>query len=147
MGAMFNDSAGSSNSTGLKQPQREMGLLGLVRTKPEIVDWALIAKCHDEVEALQLCVQLSRYKYEVLAMKLGIDKGHFTRIMQGQGHLPARKRTQLMAICGNLAPVQYDCLKFGFKLKEHDVDAELNELEQRRNFLLAAKQQQIAIAA
>jgi hypothetical protein len=52
-----------------------------------------------------------------------------------------------MAICGNLAPMQFDCLKFGFKLKEHDVDAELNEIEQRRDFLLAAKQQQIAIAA
>lgn len=105
-----------------------MPILGVMR-KPSVVDWSLIAKCNDEIEALQLCVQLSRYKYAVLAEKLGIDCGHFTRIMQGQGHLPARKRTQLMSICGNLAPVQFDCLRFGLKLKEEDLDAEEEEAQ------------------
>lgn len=110
------------------------------------MDWSLIAKCNDELEAIQLCVHLSRLSNETIAFKLGIDKGHWSRIMQGRGHLPARKRTQLMAICGNLAPVQFDCLRFGFKLKEHDYDQELEELEQRRAFLLAARERQ-AIAA
>lgn len=146
MNATLSASADTTKSTPLNQGELKP-LLGMVRTKPDLVDWLLIAKCNDEIEALQLCVQLSRYKYEVLADKLGIDKGHFTRIMQGQGHLPARKRTQLMAICGNLAPTQFDCLKFGYKLKEHDVDAELEQIEQRRSFLLAARSQQAAMAA
>jgi hypothetical protein len=118
----------NTKSTELNAHQREIPILGIAR-RPEIVDWALIAKCADEIEALQLCVQLSRYKYEVLAEKLGIDKGHFTRIMQGQGHLPARKRTQLMSICGNLAPVQFDCLRFGLNVKEQDLDHEEQEAQ------------------
>jgi hypothetical protein len=134
--------ADTTKSTELNHGQREMGLIGLVRTKPELVDWNLIAKCEDELAAIQLCVHLSRLSNETIAFKLGIDKGHWSRIMQGRGHLPARKRTQLMAICGNLSPMQFDCLKFGFKLKEHDVEAELTELEQRRAFLIAARQQQ-----
>jgi hypothetical protein len=136
-----------TKSTELNQHQREMALMGLVKTKPDLVDWNVVAKCEDELAAIQLCVHLSRLSNETIAFKLGIDKGHWSRIMQGRGHLPARKRTQLMAICGNLAPMQFDCLKFGFKLKEHDVDAELNEIEQRRSFLLAAKQQQMAMVA
>ena len=117
-----------SKSTDLNGHQREMPFLGIAR-RPELVDWALVAKCADEIEALQLCVQRSRYKYEVLAEKLGIDKGHFTRIMQGSANLPARKRTQLMSICGNLAPVQFDCLRFGLKLKEEDLDLEEQEAQ------------------
>lgn len=120
--------ASITKSTELNAPQREITLLAVMQ-KPSVIEWSLIAKCNDEIEALQLCVQLSRYKYEVLAEKLGIDKGHFTRIMQGQGHLPARKRTQLMSICGNLAPVQFDCLRFGLKLKEEDLDAEEQEAQ------------------
>lgn len=112
----------------LNATQREIPILGPTR-KPSVVDWALIANCNDEIEALQLCVQLSKYKYHVLAGMLGIDTGHFTRIMVGQGHLPARKRTQLMSICGNLAPVQFDCLRFGLKLKEEDLDAEEQEAQ------------------
>lgn len=137
--------ADTTKSTELNPTQRPMPFMAEVR-KPALVDWNLIAKCEDEIQAIQLCVQLSRYQYDTVAFKLGIDKGHFTRIMQGHGHLPAKKRTQLMSICGNLAPMQFDCLKFGFKLKEHDVEAELAEVEQRRSFLLAARQQQ-AMAA
>lgn len=133
----------------LNQTQQELKpLLTPVRTKPELVDWNIVSKCADEQDAILLCVHLSRLSNETIAFKLGIDKGHWSRIMQGRGHLPARKRTQLMAICGNLAPVQYDCIKFGFKLAAHDVDAELAEVEQKRAFLLAAKQQQqMAVAA
>jgi hypothetical protein len=119
-------------------------LLGQVLRKPEIVDWVLIAKCEDEVQALQLCVQLSRYQYDTVAFKLGIDKGHFTRIMQGHGNLPTRKRTQLMSICGNLAPVQFDCLRFGLKVTEDDLDEQEAEAMARLTKIQAAKRIRIA---
>ncbi len=118
----------NSNSTELNPQQREMRLLGVAR-RPEEVDWALIAKCNDEQDALLLCVHLSRLANEEIARQLGIDKGHWTRIMQGRGNLPARKRTQLMALCGNLAPIQYEAMRFGRQLKENDV-------EQREKHLL-----------
>ena len=130
----------NSNSTGLN---REIPILGVVK-KPELVDWALIAKCEDEIQALQLCVQLSRYQYDTLAFKLGIDKGHFTRIMQGHGHLPARKRTQLMSICGNLAPVQFDCLRFGLKLKEDDLEEREEKLRAELAMISRAKELRVA---
>lgn len=145
MTASYMDNLVVTKSIELNGEQQQLKpLLGAIRTRPKLVEWALIAKCEDEIAALQLCVQLSRYQFDTLAFKLGIDKGHFTRIMQGHGHLPARKRTQLMSICGNLAPAQFDCLKFGFKMQEYDVEAELAEVEQRRNYLLAAKQQMMA---
>lgn len=147
MSQTYMDNLVVTKSIEVNRQQEPKPSLGVVRTKPELVDWNIIAKCEDELAALQLCVHLSRLSHETIAFKLGIDKGHWTRIMQGRGHLPARKRTQLMSTCGNLAPVQFDCLKFGFKLKEHDVDAELSEIEQRRAFLLATKQHQMQVAA
>lgn len=120
-----------TKSTVLNQSQGELRpLLGNV-VRPMEVDWALIAKCNDEQDALLLCVHLSRLANEEIARQLGIDKGHWTRIMQGRGNLPARKRTQLMSICGNIAPIQYEAMRFGRQLKEHDLDREEKEALER----------------
>jgi transcriptional regulator with XRE-family HTH domain len=89
---------------------------------PEELPWELIAKCNDEQDALLLCVHMSRLANEEIARRLGIDKSHWTRIMQGRGNLPARKRTPLMSICGNIAPIQYEAMRFGRMLKDHDVE-------------------------
>jgi hypothetical protein len=145
MGRISHDNADSSNSTGLNGTQREIPIFGVARA-PDLADWSLVAKCEDEIAALQLCVQLSRLNYETVAFKLGIDKGHFTRIMQGHGHLPARKRTQLMALCGNLAPMQYDCLRFGFKLRE-DEDLDQREAELAKELALVKAKKELRIAA
>lgn len=124
-------SADNSNSTELNPTQGELRpLLGNVNRNLE-VDWALIAKCNDEQDALLLCVHLSRLSNEEIARQLGIDKGHWTRIMQGRGNLPARKRTQLMSICGNIAPIQYEAMRFGRQLKQADIEREEKELLDR----------------
>lgn len=117
----------NSNSTELNHAQREIPILGSMKAPVE-VDWALIAKCNDEQDALLLCVHLSRLSNEEIARRLGIDKSHWTRIMQGRGNLPARKRTPLMSICGNIAPIQFEAMRFGRHLKEHDVDRQEKEL-------------------
>lgn len=96
-----------------------------------MVDWALVAKCADERQAIALCVQYSRFANQEIARALGIDKGHWTRIMQCRGHFPTHKRSQLMAICGNLAPLQYEAMKFGFQLYENPIDKEERECEAR----------------
>lgn len=131
MAAASHDSLVIAKSTEVNPEQGELRpLLGVLR-KPIEVDWALIAKCNDEQDALLLCVHLSRLANEEIARQLGIDKGHWTRIMQGRGNLPARKRTQLMSICGNIAPIQYEAMRFGRQLKEHDVEREEKELLDR----------------
>jgi hypothetical protein len=113
---------------------------------PELIDWHIIEKCQDEIQALQVCVQRSGFHYDTLAFKLGIAKSHFTRIMQGHGNLPEKKRTELMAICGNLAPLQFQALRFGLKLRE---DEDLDAQEQNALQMLARvrRQKQLRVAA
>jgi transcriptional regulator with XRE-family HTH domain len=118
-------------STELHPAQQELRPLLGVMKPPQELDWALIAKCNDEQDALLLCVHMSRLSNEEIARRLGIDKSHWTRIMQGRGNLPARKRTPLMSICGNIAPIQYEAMRFGRALKEHDVEREEQELLSR----------------
>ena len=135
-----------TKSTEVNGAQGELRpLLGNVK-KPMEVDWALIAKCSDEQDALLLCVHLSRLANEEIARQLGIDKGHWTRIMQGRGNLPARKRTQLMSICGNIAPIQYEAMRFGRQLKVNDVEQREKELLEQLAAVQAQKQI-MAIAA
>ena len=102
-----------------------------VTGKPAMVDWALVAKCKDERAAICLCVQLSGLANEEIAHQLGIDKGHWTRIMQGRGHFPTHKRSQLMSLCGNLAPLQFEAMRFGFQLYENQLDKEERECAER----------------
>jgi len=113
----------NSNSTELHSGQREIPILSVTKP-PQEVPWELIAKCNDEQDALLLCVHYSRLSNEYIARQLGIDKSHWTRIMQGRGNLPARKRTPLMSICGNIAPIQFEAMRFGRKLKDHDIEKE-----------------------
>ena len=132
-----------AKSTELNRRQGEMALLGDVNERDLEVDWALIAKCNDEQDALLLCVHLSRLSNEEIARQLGIDKGHWTRIMQGRGNLPARKRTQLMSICGNIAPIQYEAMRFGRQLRQHNLDEE----ERKARAILARVEAQKRIMA
>jgi len=104
------------NSTGVHQ--RQIPLLAEVR-KPELVDPALIEKLDGEDEAILLCVHLSRFSHEAICQRLGIDKGHWSRILQGRAHFPTRKRLALMQLCGNLAPIQYEALKSGLTIYEN----------------------------
>jgi hypothetical protein len=122
--------ADNSYSTELHSGQREIPILSETRAPVEL-DWSLIAKCNDEQDALLLCVHMSRLSNEEIARRLGIDKSHWTRIMQGRGNLPARKRTPLMSICGNIAPIQFEAMRFGRQLKEHDVNREEKDLLDR----------------
>ena len=121
------------NSTGVHQ--RQIPLLAEAR-KPELVDPALISKLDGEDEAILLCVHLSRLSHEAICQRLGIDKGHWSRILQGRAHFPTRKRLSLMQLCGNLAPIQYEALKSGLTVYENpaakrkaELLAELSALE------------------
>ena len=130
MGSMSHDELVATKSTELHSGQREIPIMGQVR-EPEEVPWELIAKCNDEQDALLLCVHYSRLSNETIAKYLGIDKSHWTRIMQGRGNLPARKRTPLMSICGNIAPIQFEAMRFRRKLAVHDVEREEKDLLER----------------
>lgn len=109
--------------------QREIRALGEAR-KPQMVPHELIAVRRHRLEAIQLCVQLSGLSNERISSELGIDKGHFTRMMQGRAHFPDAKSTDLMQLCGNYAPLQFEAWACGFELQERAKDTRIAELEQ-----------------
>jgi len=108
--------------------QREMPFLAEAR-KAVDVPIEFIRACPDELAALNLCMNLSNLSDETIRDKLGIDKGHFSRMRKGRGNFPANKRLQLMAICGNRAPVQFEAMHLHCDLVEKSKDALIRELE------------------
>lgn len=118
-------------------PQREMPFLAVVPGLKE-VPFEFIRVCNSELEALNLCMNLSNLSDEAIREKLGIDKGHFSRIRKGRGNFPPNKRVALMELCGNLAPVQYEAWRVGRDLVERSKDAQIRELRERLQQLEAA---------
>lgn len=129
------------SSVGVSQPestpykQRQIPILGEV-PPPLLVSLDLIGRCGDEHEAVLLCVHLSKLSNETICSRLGIDKGHWSRMMQGRASLPSRKRMELMRLCGNLAPIQYEAMQAGLTvtmdakaLRKSELLAELAQLE------------------
>jgi hypothetical protein len=94
------------SSTQLNPAQREMPMLGAVE-KPIAVDDHLISQCDTMLDAILLCVNLSRFTHTRVRDMLGIDKGHWSRIMTGQANFPTNKMHQLVQVCRNLAPLQW----------------------------------------
>lgn len=90
-------------------------MLGEART-PSAIDDALIGQCRSMLDAIHLCVHLSRASNDYLCGELGIDNGHWTRMMQGRAHFPPNKIQPLMELAGNLAPLQYLSALNGYRL-------------------------------
>lgn len=84
--------------------------------RPQPVDDAIVKRCDSLLDAIHLCIYLSRFAHERIAGQLGIDPGHWTRMMQGRAHFPPNKVQPLMELCGNLAPLQYLMALNGLKL-------------------------------
>ena len=87
--------------------------------RPKMVDPALIRTCDTLLDAIHLCIHLSHLPHYYIAQKLGIDKGHWTRMMQGQAHFPTNKIKMLQEYCGNRAPLQFQAMECGFDLYEN----------------------------
>lgn len=110
--------------------QREMAFLTEAR-KATDVPMEFIRACKDELAALNLCMNLSNLSDETLREKLGIDKGHFSRLRKGRGNFPTTKRLQLMALCGNRAPAQFEALHLNCDLTDKSKDALIRDLEEQ----------------
>lgn len=113
-------------TTGKKQ--REMPFFAECK-RPVRVPVDYVKGCRDELDALNLCINLSGFPDEAIRDHLGIDKGHFSRIRKGRGNFPPRKRLALMTFCGNLAPIQFEAWSMGHALQEIDKDTRIALLE------------------
>jgi len=124
---------GPSMQVALSQPSQQMPLRMLSEMpKPHKVEPHYLHTCNDLLDAIHLCIHLSRLPHYAIAEKLGIDRGHWTRMMQGQAHFPTRKMKMLMEVCGNYAPMQYLAQSTGFELFE---DAKAKRKEELRREL------------
>ena len=94
--------------------QNEIPLLCAVKT--EFLDNEVIKNLNDEKDAIIACIEFRKVRYTLgeIAARLGIDKGHFSRIMSRQAHFPEHKRIELMNLCGNYAPIQFEVMKTNF---------------------------------
>ena len=123
-------------STQRNEAQREMPLLGEAK-KPARVRDELLNSCESLLDSVHLCVQIGRLPHYAVAQRLGIDKGHWARMMQGQAHFPTNKMQMLMEVCGNLAPLQFLAMQSGFQVFEDPVAMELDQIERRKAEILA----------
>ncbi|MDO9148299.1 MAG: hypothetical protein Q7U52_11675 [Hydrogenophaga sp.] len=110
--------------------QRELPMLAEVRRVAD-VPAEFVRACSSELEALNLCMNLSHLSDETIRDALGIDKGHFSRIRKGRGNFPPNKRIALMELCGNRAPVQYEAMRLGCEVVDLSKDVQIRELEQQ----------------
>ena len=88
--------------------QREMPVHGEVR-KAKAAPVELMQMCDDELDAIRLCIQLSKFTQDFIGKQLSIDKGYMTRLLQGNAGALTQKRVALMRLCGTYAPVQFEC--------------------------------------
>jgi len=114
-----------------------MPWLSMVR-RPQLAPMELVRACRHRLDAIRLCVQLSGLSNETVADSLAIDRGHFSRIMQGKANFPDAKSVLLMRRCENYAPMQYEAWAFGFALVANVKEQRLAELEAERAALLGA---------
>ncbi|CAB3730074.1 hypothetical protein LMG22037_05502 [Paraburkholderia phenoliruptrix] len=73
----------------------------------------LVKMCDDELDAVRLCIQLSKFTQDFIGKRLSIDKGYMTRLLQGNAGALMQKRIALMRLCGTYAPVQFECAELG----------------------------------
>jgi hypothetical protein len=122
-------------STFVNHSQRELPMLAEMR-RPVDVPIEFVRACKDELEALNLCMNLSHLSDETIRDALLIDKGHFSRLRKGRGNFPANKRIALMELCGNRAPTQFEALRLNCdlvdKTKDDQIKALLEQVETLR---------------
>lgn len=106
MGQSLHATSGERQSNPGKHWQRSVPILSEAPS-PQPVDESIISRCDSLLDAIHLCIYLSRFAHERIAGELGIDPGHWTRMMQGRAHFPPNRVQPLMELCGNLAPLQY----------------------------------------
>jgi hypothetical protein len=98
---------GPSTQVAEQQPAQRFWPMPGESRKAVPVDHILIKQCDTLLDAILLCVHLSKLPHYAVAERLAVDRGHWSRILQGQAHFPTNKMKSLMELCGNLAPLQW----------------------------------------
>lgn len=88
--------------TGVADPQTRLPL----KRPPQVVDSALVIAQPTLLAAIKLCISLGGFEADKqIYGELGIDAGHWSRILRGEAHFPVDKLPALMDLCGNESPL------------------------------------------
>ena len=85
--------------------QREMPLLSIAPAPARAPDY-LVGAPRGLLQAVRVCINTSGLSDEAVCSHLGIDKGHFSRMLHGRANLPLDKLGDLMRLTGSLLPLQ-----------------------------------------
>lgn len=104
--------------------------------KPEQVKVSaqLLDRQKNLATAVALCIQLSGLDDKEIYLTLGIDAGHWSRMIKGNANFPLEHLPELMRMCGNEAPLLYLVKEMGYdhaSLRPLETETE-RELRQAR---------------
>lgn len=102
------------------------------------VDATLVHRQSSMLAAIQLCLQAAGIADKEACITLGIDPGHWSRILRGDAHFPLHLLGPLMDMAGNETPLEWLAHHRGYELRalETELERQVRE-EQERNARLA----------
>lgn len=102
------------------------------------VDATLVHRQPSMLAAVQLCLQAAGIADKEAHLALGIDAGHWSRVLKGDAHFPLHLLGPLMDLAGNEAPLEWLAHSRGYELRplETELERQVRE-EQERNAALA----------
>ncbi len=100
---------------------------------PIAVDPALVRRQRSMLAAIALAIQAAGLQEKEVSASLGIDPGHWTRILAGAAHFPLDRLGPLMDLCGTDAPLEWLAFSRGFELRplESELERRLREERER----------------
>lgn len=111
----------------------DQGVLPLARTPAKVVvPIEIIARQPNLMGAINLCINTSGLDDKEICATLEIDAGHWARVRKGDAHFPPNKIDDLMNLCNNEIPLQWQAQKRGQALIRLMSEVELENIELRR---------------
>jgi len=108
----------------------------LIRAR-QSVDPAIVVVQPTLLSAVKLAVSLAGFEADKeIYGALGIDAGHWSRILRGDAHFPLDKLSALMDLCGNEAPLLWLTHNRGYDIaslrkRETEMERRCRELQEQ----------------
>lgn len=117
--------------------------------KLDVVPPEYIQKCTRLMQAINLCINLSGIDDKEIALALGIDAGHWSNIRKCKPgvHFPTDSLDDLMTLCGNEAPLDWQAWKRGKGLVLLKSEAERRAEEAERALELEREKNRVLMEA
>ncbi len=111
----------------------------------DVADMAAIRAKASLLDAIKLCINASGLPAATVYERLGFDRGHWKRMMDGSAHFPPSLVPQLMELCGNQIPLLWLVDHCGYDVSslrpaETVLQRQLREAEQRLARMEAERQ-------